>query len=166
MRMLLTLIALPLLLVGCSAPNRTDLGYGFYELEKPSGKLVRQERGDNGKVIERVWVEGYDGWVEGGSQVVARFDTRVMVQHFPDMRDIDSGDIGAQFQRLKEKSTYSVIRLDTAQTDELGTIDDIMASYPEGDIVRVTAELPYRLMGEIGEWLGEATEKITAPAGR
>jgi len=163
MRLLLVML---LTLAGCKGPDRTNLGYGFYELEKPAGKLIRRERDITGRITEQVWVEGYDGWVEGGSRVVTRFDSRVMVQHFPDTQDIDLNDFGAQLNRMRTKSTYSLIHLDSAKTEELGTIDDIMESYTEDDIVRVAAELPYRLMGDFADWLGEATERITNPAGR
>ncbi|GAB5496484.1 MAG: hypothetical protein Phyf2KO_15640 [Phycisphaerales bacterium] len=154
------------ILVGCKGPNRIELGYGFYELEEPSGKLVRRERDEDGKVVDRVWVEGYDGWVEGGSQVIARFDTRVLVQHFPDMQDLDLSDTGAQLARMRERSTYTLILLKSAKKQELGTIDDIIENYDEHDPVRMAAEFPYQMMGQVAEWLGEIQEKAFVPRGR
>lgn len=152
-------------LQGCRA-KRNELGYGFYELESPSGRLVRRERDENDNVIDRVWVEGYDGWVEGGSQVITRFDTRVLVQHFPNMQDLDLNDAAAQLARMREQSTYTLIHLESAKTQELGTIDDIIENYEEHDPIRTAAEFPYRMIGELADWLGELQQKTIAPIGR
>lgn len=139
MRLLVAGVLL-LLALGCS-PKRTELGYGFYQLEKPAGNIIRRERDENGQIVDVTWypdrvIDESNMFVFGVRHGNTQYFGTIPADYKPDPelpRTFES-----VVEMLRSTVVFHALHLDRAEIERVGTYNDFVLELDEEDPLRMT----------------------------
>jgi len=143
-------------LCGCGA-KRTELGYGFYELDDPAGHIIRRERNGEGEVIDQNWwPSSYN--LKGRSLLFSSKTDKCLIFCLSPDGSIAPKDAVTREESLKFlHSTVEIIvlRLDEAAFHELGTYNDFAARFDPDDPIRVQVDQGFNFIAGLVAWLSD-----------
>ncbi len=134
-------------LSGCRA-KREELGYGFYSINKPEWQVIRRERDENGDIVDVVWfpdrvIDDEHRFLFGcGDQhnlVYAKVP--VDIEPLPNIPRTHR----AYLDRLHSIVTFTAIRLERAEIEELGTYADSFGKLDESHPARLNVDTMFEV---------------------